>query len=155
LFLSSIKETSMSRHNEMPPVPPANRSHKGTGDNAEVSKERSRRGQQDSLISLIQTSDYEVKVAMDAAVATLRQRLMTQSPPSVADIPCSIGQREIAFAADTRDYRSSSTAQSTEIALQSPVVGRFWLSRPLGTSDCSIARMMRSLSATSVHIARL
>ncbi len=29
----------MSRHNEMPPVPPANRSHKGTGDNAEVSKD--------------------------------------------------------------------------------------------------------------------
>ena len=29
----------MPRHNEMPPVPPANRSHKGTGDNAEVSKE--------------------------------------------------------------------------------------------------------------------
>jgi hypothetical protein len=29
----------MSRHNEMPPVPPANRSHKGTGDNNEVSKD--------------------------------------------------------------------------------------------------------------------
>jgi hypothetical protein len=29
----------MSRHNEMPPVPPANRSHKGIGDNAEVNKE--------------------------------------------------------------------------------------------------------------------
>jgi hypothetical protein len=29
----------MSRHNEMPPVPPANRSNKGTGDNAEVSKD--------------------------------------------------------------------------------------------------------------------
>jgi len=29
----------MSRHNEMPPVPPANRSHKGTGDNAEVGKD--------------------------------------------------------------------------------------------------------------------
>jgi hypothetical protein len=29
----------MSRHNEMPPVPPANRSHKGTGDNAEVRKD--------------------------------------------------------------------------------------------------------------------
>jgi hypothetical protein len=29
----------MSRHNEMPPVPPANRSHKGSGDNAEVSKD--------------------------------------------------------------------------------------------------------------------
>jgi hypothetical protein len=32
-------EIEMSRHNEMPPVPPANRSHKGTGDNAEVSKD--------------------------------------------------------------------------------------------------------------------
>jgi hypothetical protein len=29
----------MSRHNEMPPVPPANRSHKGTGDTTEVSKD--------------------------------------------------------------------------------------------------------------------
>jgi hypothetical protein len=29
----------MSRHNEMPPVPPDNRSHKGTGDNTEVSKD--------------------------------------------------------------------------------------------------------------------
>jgi hypothetical protein len=32
----------MSRHNEMPPVPPANRSHKGTGDNTDVSKDASR-----------------------------------------------------------------------------------------------------------------
>jgi hypothetical protein len=32
----------MSRHNEMPPVPPANRSHKGTGDNVEVSKDTPR-----------------------------------------------------------------------------------------------------------------
>ena len=29
----------MSRHNEMPPVPPANRSRKGTGDTTEVSKD--------------------------------------------------------------------------------------------------------------------
>jgi hypothetical protein len=29
----------MSRHNEMPPVPPANRSHKGTGDTTEVNKD--------------------------------------------------------------------------------------------------------------------
>jgi hypothetical protein len=29
----------MSRHNEMPPVPPANRSHKGTGDNTVVNKD--------------------------------------------------------------------------------------------------------------------
>jgi hypothetical protein len=29
----------MSRHNEMPPVPSANRSHKGTGDDAAVNKD--------------------------------------------------------------------------------------------------------------------
>jgi hypothetical protein len=29
----------MSRHNEMPPVPSANRSHKGTGDDTEVNKD--------------------------------------------------------------------------------------------------------------------
>jgi len=29
----------MSRHNEMPSVPPPNRSHKGMGDDAEVNKE--------------------------------------------------------------------------------------------------------------------
>jgi hypothetical protein len=28
----------MSRHIEMPPVPPANRSDKGTGDHAEINK---------------------------------------------------------------------------------------------------------------------
>ena len=33
----------MSRHNEMPPVPPANRSHKGTGDDAKVSKDTSKK----------------------------------------------------------------------------------------------------------------
>jgi hypothetical protein len=32
----------MSRHNEMPPVPPANRSYKGIGDNTEVSKDTSK-----------------------------------------------------------------------------------------------------------------
>jgi hypothetical protein len=32
----------MSRHNEMPPVPAANRSHKGIGDNAEVSEDTSK-----------------------------------------------------------------------------------------------------------------
>jgi hypothetical protein len=37
------KETKMSRHNEMPPVPPANRSHKGTGDNTEVNKDTSKK----------------------------------------------------------------------------------------------------------------
>jgi hypothetical protein len=29
----------MSGHNKMQPVPPANRSHKGTGDNSEMSNE--------------------------------------------------------------------------------------------------------------------
>jgi hypothetical protein len=29
----------MSRQNEMPPVPPANRSHKGTGDQSAVNKD--------------------------------------------------------------------------------------------------------------------
>jgi hypothetical protein len=33
----------MSRHNEMPPVPPANRSHKGTGDQGEVNKDTAKR----------------------------------------------------------------------------------------------------------------
>jgi hypothetical protein len=33
----------MSRHTEMPPVPPANRSHKGPGDNAEASKDTSKK----------------------------------------------------------------------------------------------------------------
>ena len=32
----------MSRHNEMPPVPPANRSHKGTGDDAEACRDTSK-----------------------------------------------------------------------------------------------------------------
>ena len=32
----------MLRHNEMPPVPPSNRSHKGTGDATEVSKDISK-----------------------------------------------------------------------------------------------------------------
>jgi hypothetical protein len=35
------KTNNMSRHNEMPPVPPANRSHKG--DNTEVSKDTSKK----------------------------------------------------------------------------------------------------------------
>jgi hypothetical protein len=39
-LLSGIdEEIDMSRHNEMPPVPPANRSHKGTGDNTEPTKD--------------------------------------------------------------------------------------------------------------------
>ncbi len=32
----------MSRHNEMPPVPPGNGSPKGTGDHAEVNKDASK-----------------------------------------------------------------------------------------------------------------
>ncbi len=32
----------MSRHNEMPPVPPANRSHKGTADCVEANKDTSK-----------------------------------------------------------------------------------------------------------------
>ena len=30
----------MSRHNEMPPIPSANRSHKGTGDDTQANKIR-------------------------------------------------------------------------------------------------------------------
>jgi hypothetical protein len=33
------KESRMSRHNKMPPVPSANRSHKGTGDDTQVNKD--------------------------------------------------------------------------------------------------------------------
>lgn len=33
----------MSRHNEMPPVPPANRSHKGTGDDSKAGKDAASR----------------------------------------------------------------------------------------------------------------
>jgi hypothetical protein len=33
----------MSRHNEIPPVPPANRSRKGTGDDSKVSKDTSKK----------------------------------------------------------------------------------------------------------------
>jgi len=29
----------MSKHSHMPPIPPANRSHKGTGDNSEAANE--------------------------------------------------------------------------------------------------------------------
>jgi len=40
-FRPTRRGHTMSRHNEMPPVPPANRSKKGTGDNTEVSKDMS------------------------------------------------------------------------------------------------------------------
>jgi hypothetical protein len=33
------RESCMSRHNKMPPVPSANRSHKGTGDDIQVNKD--------------------------------------------------------------------------------------------------------------------
>jgi hypothetical protein len=36
VFDDPQKESKMSRHKEMPPVPPANRSHKGTGEHAEI-----------------------------------------------------------------------------------------------------------------------
>jgi hypothetical protein len=36
------KDSSMSGHNKMPPVPSANRSHKGTGDDIQVSKDSPR-----------------------------------------------------------------------------------------------------------------
>jgi len=36
---SLAKGIVMSRHNAMPPVPPANRSHKGTGDDVEMNKD--------------------------------------------------------------------------------------------------------------------
>jgi hypothetical protein len=40
--MTAPEETNMSRHNEMPPVPPANRSHKGTGDDTAVNKDTSK-----------------------------------------------------------------------------------------------------------------
>jgi hypothetical protein len=42
-LVSHEEELTMSRHNEMPPVPPANRSNKGTGDHAEVNKDTAKR----------------------------------------------------------------------------------------------------------------
>jgi hypothetical protein len=50
----------MSRHNEMPLVPPSNRRHKGTGDNAEVSKDTSK------------TKD-EVNIAEQGETANIKQ----------------------------------------------------------------------------------
>jgi hypothetical protein len=40
--LARLRGFKMSRHNEMPPIPPANRSKKGTGDDTEVSKDTSK-----------------------------------------------------------------------------------------------------------------
>ena len=50
----------MSRHNEMPPVPAANRSHKGTGDKSEASKDSSK-GQEDVQNSTEQGDTANIK----------------------------------------------------------------------------------------------
>jgi hypothetical protein len=50
----------MSRHNEMPPVPPANRSHKGPGDTAEVNKDTSK-GHEDIQNSAEQGETANIK----------------------------------------------------------------------------------------------
>jgi hypothetical protein len=52
----------MSRHNEMPPVPPANRSRKGTGDATEVSKDTSK-------------TNGEVKTAEQGDTANIKQNI--------------------------------------------------------------------------------
>jgi hypothetical protein len=40
-FAHTTGEMNMSRHNEMPPIPSANRSHKGTGDDTQANKDSS------------------------------------------------------------------------------------------------------------------
>ena len=50
----------MSRHNEMPPVPPANRSPKGTGDHTEVNKDTSK-GHEDIQNSAEQGDTANIK----------------------------------------------------------------------------------------------
>jgi hypothetical protein len=50
----------MSRHNEMPPVPPANRSPKGTGDHTEVNKDTSK-GREDIQNSAEQGDTANIK----------------------------------------------------------------------------------------------
>jgi hypothetical protein len=50
----------MSRHNAMPPVPPANRSHKGTGDTVEVNKDA-------------EASKAEINTAEQGETANIRQ----------------------------------------------------------------------------------
>jgi hypothetical protein len=57
---SLTEELSMARHNEMPPVPPANRSHKGTGDKSEISKDASR-GHEDIQNSAEQGDTANIK----------------------------------------------------------------------------------------------
>jgi hypothetical protein len=50
----------MSRHNTTPPVPPANRSHKGTGDDVEMNKDTA-------------TKKAEVNTAEQGETANIRQ----------------------------------------------------------------------------------
>jgi hypothetical protein len=50
----------MSRHNEMPPVPPANRSQKGTGDKSEANKDTSK-GKEDIQNSAEQGDTANIK----------------------------------------------------------------------------------------------
>jgi hypothetical protein len=50
----------MSRHNTMPPVPPANRSHKGAGDDVEMNKDTA-------------TKKAEVNTAEQGETANIRQ----------------------------------------------------------------------------------
>ena len=50
----------MSRHNAMPPVPPANRSHKGTGDDVEVNRDAP-------------TSKADINAAEQGETANIRQ----------------------------------------------------------------------------------
>jgi hypothetical protein len=60
LFLTKPEGLSMARHNEMPPVPPANRSHKGTGDKSEINKDTSR-GHEDIQNSAEQGDTANIK----------------------------------------------------------------------------------------------
>lgn len=50
----------MSSHNQMPPVPPANRSQKGPGDNSEISKDTEK-------------SHAEINTAEQGDTANIRQ----------------------------------------------------------------------------------
>lgn len=57
---SLTKGIAMSRHNAMPPVPPANRSHKGTGDDVEVKTDTA-------------TTKAEINTAEQGDTANIRQ----------------------------------------------------------------------------------
>jgi hypothetical protein len=50
----------MSRHDEMPPVPPGNRSNKGTGDEAKINKDTSK-GHEDIQNSAEQGDTANIK----------------------------------------------------------------------------------------------